>query len=84
MPILLKSSQTTETEGTLPNLFYKATVNVILGLHKDPTKTRIVSPVNLQKYSIKYLQTKSKDKSIKIIHYGQALFYPEIKGLFSI
>ena len=39
-----------ETEGTLPNLFYEATVILILKLHKDPTKKeyfRLISLMNI-------------------------------------
>ena len=38
MPILLKHFQKTAEEGTLPNLFYKATVTLIPKSDKDNTK----------------------------------------------
>ena len=50
-----------ETEGTLPNLFYKATVTLI---HKDVTKKETYRPISVmntgEKSSIKYLQTEPK------------------------
>jgi hypothetical protein len=36
--ILLKLFHKTETEGTLPNSFYEATIALIPRSHKDPTK----------------------------------------------
>jgi hypothetical protein len=43
IPILLKIFQNIETEGTLPNLFYEATITVIPKPHKDPTKKKRTS-----------------------------------------
>ena len=36
IPTVLKLFHTIETEGTLPNSFYEATVTVIPKPHKDP------------------------------------------------
>jgi hypothetical protein len=38
IPIFLKLFHRIETEGTLPNLFYKAIITLIPKPHKDPTK----------------------------------------------
>jgi hypothetical protein len=38
IPIFLKLFHKIETEGTLYNSFYEATITLILKLHKDPTK----------------------------------------------
>jgi hypothetical protein len=35
MPILFKLFHKIETEGTVPNLFYEATIRIILKSHKD-------------------------------------------------
>jgi hypothetical protein len=41
MPILLKLFHEIETEGTLPNTFYKVTVTLTLKPHKDLTKKEL-------------------------------------------
>jgi hypothetical protein len=40
IPTPLKQFHKLETEGTLPNSFYDATIILILKPHKDPTKKR--------------------------------------------
>jgi hypothetical protein len=48
MPLLLKLFHKRETEGTLHNSFYEATVTYIPKLPKDPTKKenyRSISPL---------------------------------------
>jgi hypothetical protein len=46
IPILLKLFLKIETQGSLPNSFYKATINLIPKAHKDPTKKKF-RPVSL-------------------------------------
>jgi hypothetical protein len=64
IPISLKLLQKIEIEGTLPNLFYEATITLIPKPHKDPMKKENFRPILwilMQKYSIKFLETKSKN-----------------------
>jgi hypothetical protein len=44
-----------ETEGTLPNSFYEATVTLIPKLHKDSTKKEKFRPISLMNIVIKIL-----------------------------
>jgi hypothetical protein len=56
--IFLKLFHKTETERTLPNLFYEATITLIPKLHKDPTKKenlRPLSHLNIDAKIIKFL-----------------------------
>ena len=66
IPTLLKLFHKIETEGILPNLFHEASIALIFKLHKDPTKkTSEQFPlwILMQDYSIKFLQTESKNTS---------------------
>jgi hypothetical protein len=50
IPEQLKLFHKIETEGTLPNSFYKATITLITKPHKDPTKKvdfRPICPMNM-------------------------------------
>ena len=56
MPILLKLLQKTVEEGTLPNSFYKATINPIPKSDKDNTKTENYRPISLMNIDAKHPQ----------------------------
>ena len=47
IPIPFKVFHKIETEGTLSNLFYEATVTLIPKPHKDPTKRENFRPISL-------------------------------------
>jgi hypothetical protein len=67
IPIYLKLFHKIETEGTQSNSFYEPTFTLIPKRHKDPTKKKssdqFLSWISIQKYSIKFLQTESKNRS---------------------
>jgi hypothetical protein len=66
IPILLKLFHKIETEGTLPNLFYEATITLIHKPQKDATKKENFRPISLKNINakiIKFLQTESKNTS---------------------
>jgi hypothetical protein len=47
IPILLKLLNKIETEGILPNSFYKSTITLIHQPHKGPTKKENFRPISL-------------------------------------
>jgi hypothetical protein len=53
--VLLKLFHKIETEGTLPNSFFKATITLILKPHIDPTKIEIFRPTSLINIDAKIL-----------------------------
>jgi hypothetical protein len=67
IPILLKQFYKIETEGTLPNSFYDATITLISKPHTDPTQKehfRLIFLINIDaKILKKILQTKHKNTS---------------------
>jgi hypothetical protein len=55
IPRLLKLFYKIETEGSLPNSFYEATITLIPKPHKDPTKKKNFRPVSLMNINTKTL-----------------------------
>ena len=47
MPILLKLFQNVAEQGTLPNLFYKATITLLPKPDKDNTRKENYRPISL-------------------------------------
>jgi hypothetical protein len=67
IPVLHKSFQKIEAEGSLLNSLYEATITLIPKPQKDPTNIENFRPISLMnidaKYSIKFLLTESKNTS---------------------
>ena len=63
---ILKLFHKTETEGTLPNLFYEATITLIPKSHKDPTKKEKFRPSVFE--LIESLRTNSQQLLIFVLN----------------
>ena len=55
-PILFKLFYKIETEGTLYNSFYEATISLTPKPHKDPSKKKNIRPISLMNIKCKYTQ----------------------------
>jgi hypothetical protein len=86
--ILCKLFQKLETEGTMSNLFYEATITLIPKPHKDLTKKENFRPISLMNIDRKLLNkilTNLIQENIKmIINHDQAGFIPWIQRWFNI
>ena len=83
-PILFKLLHKIETEGTLTNSFYEATIMLIPKPHKDPTMKGNFRPTSLMNIDAKILNKilvhRIQEHIKAVIHHDQVDFIPGMKG----
>jgi hypothetical protein len=88
IPILFRIFHKIETEGTLPNSFYEATVTLIPKPYKDTTKKdnfRSISLMNITvKIPNKILANQIQEHIKMIVRHDQVGFIPGMQGWFNI
>jgi hypothetical protein len=88
LSILFKQFHKIETEGTLFNSFYEATITLISKSHKFPRMKENFRPISLMNIHAKILNkilTNQIGEHIKtIIHNDQVGFIPGMQGWFNI
>ena len=85
MPILLKLFQNVAEQGTLPNLFYKATITLLPKPDKDNTRKENYRPISLMNIDAnKILPNRIQKQNKKLIHHDQDGFIPGMQEFFNL
>ena len=77
IPVLLTLFNKIETEGTLPNSFYQATITLIPKPQKDPIKIKDFRSISLMNIDAKIL---NKILAIQIQEYIKTIIHPDQVG----